>query len=505
MSDIIAPMANMDIAAIRADVEPFQSELTDEFYRNYAGLKEGMSSAPIYSKYAHLFSEDAISAIKSSLDAKEGSEDVRWLKYLRTFSTMGHMDNSVKELTDKVVTFEARAEVEFEGKSIPYRFVPIEIRNEPEHDRRTKLFEAKLVQTEQMNEMLLDRMSTLHDLSGMLGFKNYRELCSTLKGVDYKALEEQMEELLRRTEKLYVESMDELLMKRTGLPLTEAWTYDIPFAFKGEEFDRYFEKGELVGSLSSTLRNIGLEPDKYDNIHIDMEERPRKAPRAFCSPVKVPDDIRLVIMPVGGWKDFETFFHEGGHAWHFGNTDGRLPAEYRYLGDNSVTESFAFLFAYLTSNKLWLQETLRMKQVDEYIRFVLINKLMFLRRYAGKLIYELKMHSSRINPEFGDVYRVCLQRALKFRHTGKHYLEDVDDGFYCAEYLRAWILEGQLREAMTEEFGEDWFRNKKAGARLSELWSYGQKFKADELVKTVGFVDLDPEPMLRDIERGLTG
>jgi hypothetical protein len=498
-------MANLDIATIRADVEPFQSELTDEFYRNYAGLKEGMSTAPIYSKYAHLFSEDAISAIKAFLDAKEGSEDVRWLKYLRTFSTMGHMDNSVKEITDKVVTFEARAEVEFEGKSIPYRFVPIEIRNEPEHDRRTKLFEAKLVQTEQMNEMLLDRMSILHDLSGMQGFKNYRELCSNLKGVDYKALEEQMEELLRRTEKLYVESMDELLMKRTGLPLTEAWTYDIPFAFKGEEFDRYFEKGELVGSLSSTLRNIGLEPDKYDNIHIDMEERPKKAPRAFCSPVKVPDDIRLVIMPVGGWKDFETFFHEGGHAWHFGNTDRRLPAEYRYLGDNSVTESFAFLFAYLTSNKLWLQEALGMKQADEYIRFVLINKLMFLRRYAAKLIYELKMHSSRINPEFGDVYRVCLQRALKFRHTGKHYLEDVDDGFYCAEYLRAWILEGQLREAVTEEFGEDWFRNKKAGARLKELWSYGQKFKADELVKTVGFVDLDPEPLVREIERGLTG
>jgi hypothetical protein len=505
MSDIITPMADLDIAKIRADVEPFQSELTDEFYLNYAGLKEGMSTAPIYSKYAHLFSGDAIGTIKSSSDAQEGAEDVRWLRYLLVFSTMGHMDNAVKELTDKVVTFEAGAEVELEGKSIPYRSVPIELRNEPDHDRRTRLFDAKLVKTEQMNILLLERMSTLHELSGVLGFKNYRDLCSTLKGVDYRALEEQMEELLRRTEQLYTESMDELLKKRAGLSLTEAWTCDIPFAFKGEEFDKYFQKSELVGSLYSTLRNIGLEPDKYDNVHLDMEERPRKTPRAFCAPVKVPDDIRLVMMPVGGWKDFETFFHESGHAWHFGNTDRRLPAEYRYLGDNSVTESFAFLFAYLASNKLWLQQVLGMKQPDEYVRFFLTNKLMFLRRYAAKLTYELKMHNSRVSPEFGDVYRTCLQRALRFRHTEKHYLEDLDDGFYCAEYLRAWILEGQLREAMTDEFGEDWFRNDKAGARLKELWSYGQKFKADELVKTVGFVDLDPEPMLREIERGLSG
>ena len=504
MTDIIAPMVSSELSKLRADLEPFQGELMEEFYQNYAGLKEDFSTVPIYEKYSHLFSEGAIEAVKSALEGSDEGENTRWLRFLRTFSTMGYMDNAVKRLTDKASTFETQTVVRFEEDDIPYRFITIKIRNEPDHDRRSRLFEAKLHETMKLNEILLERMATADDLSVVLGFKNYRDMCSTLKGINYAALEEQMEDLLRRTEKLYVETMDDLLGKMAGLPLAEAWSYDVPFAFRGEEYNKYFEKEKLIESFFSTLKGMGLKPEQSRNIHMDMEERPKKSPRAFCAPVIVPDDIRLVIMPVGGWRDYDAFFHEGGHAWHFGNARKDLEPEYRYLGDNSVTESFAFLFNYLPSNKLWLEKVLGMQDAVGYVRFELANKLMFLRRYAAKLLYEIKLHNARVSPAFQDVYRTCLQKALKFRHTEKHYLEDVDDAFYCAEYLRAWILEGQVREALVEQFGEDWFANQKAGSFLKELWSYGQKFTADELVKMVGYVDLDPEPILLEIERGLT-
>ena len=38
---------------------------------------------------------------------------------------------------------------------------------------------------------------------------------------------------------------------------------------------------------------------------------------------------------------------------------------------------------------------------------------------------------------------------------------------------------------------------------MKELWSYGQKFKADELVQTVGYVELDPDSLMEEIELGL--
>ena len=86
--------------------------------------------------------------------------------------------------------------------------------------------------------------------------------------------------------------------------------------------------------------------------------RPKKSPRAFCAPVQVPDEVYLVIAPVGGRDDYAALFHEAGHTEHYAHVDAALPVEYRYLGDNSVTEGFAFLFEHLTSDPEWLRRRL---------------------------------------------------------------------------------------------------------------------------------------------------
>jgi len=503
MSVIIGSMASLELGRVRGDLEAFQSELMAEFYGNYAGLKDELSTVPIYDKYSHLFSTLAIETVVKAGEDAPPEEDKRWQRYLRAFSTMGYVDSAVKGFTDKVNTWEAKTTISFGGEDIPYRMVPVRLRNEPDPETRHRLFEAKLDTMTELNAVLLERMAKAHDTSSELAFKNYRDMCSSLKGIDYKKLEESMEDLLRRTEKLYVEEMDKILREKAKLSLSDAWSCDIPYAFKGEEYDRYFSKDRLVGAFFETLKAMGMDPESYGNITIDTEDREKKTPRAFCAPIKVPDDVKLVIKPMGGWRDYESFFHEGGHAWHFGSTDRKLPAEYRYLGDNSVTEAFAFLFNYLVNDRLWLKRYLGFEDSGDYVRFALVNKLMFLRRYASKLVYEMKLHQAKVSPELGEVYRTTLQKALRFKHTDKHFLEDVDDGFYCAEYLRAWVFEGQLRAALVEKFGEEWFLSDKAGSYLRELWSYGQKFKADELVQTVGYIELEIEPLVQEIELGL--
>lgn len=503
LSEIIGSMASLELGRVRGDLEQFQSELMAEFYSNYAGLKDDLSTVPIYDRYSHLFSAEAIEAVVKAGEEASPDEDNRWQKYLRAFSTMGYVESAVKSLTDKASTWETRATVPFRGEDVPYRMVPVKLRNEADPDARHGLFEAKLEAMEELNACLLERMVKAHDTSAELGFKSYKDMCSALKGIDYKKLEDEMEGLLRGTEKLYVAEMDRLLEDRARLRLSDAWSCDIPYAFKGEEFDKYFSKDRLVGAFHETLAGMGIDPGSYANITVDAEEREKKSPRAFCAPVRVPEDIKLVIKPMGGWRDYEAFFHEGGHAWHFGSTGRGLPAEYRYLGDNSVTESFAFLFNYLVTDRMWLRRYLGLHESGPFVRFALVNKLMFIRRYASKLVYEMKLHQGRVSPDLADVYKSTLQRGLRFRHTEKHFLEDVDDGFYCAEYLRAWVFEAQLREAMREKFGEEWYFSDRAGGYLKELWSCGQKFTADELVQTVGYVELDVDPLVEEMELGL--
>ncbi|NIV43978.1 hypothetical protein GWN49_03715, partial [Candidatus Bathyarchaeota archaeon] len=80
-----------------------------------------------------------------------------------------------------------------------------------------------------------------------------------------------------------------------------------------------------------------------------------------------------------------------------------------------------------------------------------------------------------------EVYKKTLEETLKFKHPKNRFLTDWDDGFYCTQYLRAWIFEEQMRATLKERFGEEWFNNKKAGAFLRNLWAYGQKYDAVEL------------------------
>jgi hypothetical protein len=45
----------VDLEAYRRSAEEFVSELTGEFYRHYAGLKEDYEIEPIYARHAGLF------------------------------------------------------------------------------------------------------------------------------------------------------------------------------------------------------------------------------------------------------------------------------------------------------------------------------------------------------------------------------------------------------------------------------------------------------------------
>ena len=121
--------------------------------------------------------------------------------------------------------------------------------------------------------------------------------------------------------------------------------------------------------------------------------------RAFCATPGVPGEIYLVISPTGGRDDYEALFHEGGHVEHYAHVDPALPIEHRRLGDNSVTESFAFLLEHLTADPEWLGAALGAEDPGPVMRQARAVKLVMLRRYAAKIAYELDLHGAEPDPE----------------------------------------------------------------------------------------------------------
>src|SRR5439155_13741233 len=110
------------------------------------------------------------------------------------------------------------------------------------------------------------------------------------------------------------------------------------------------------------------------NIHLDTQTRPLKSPRAFCSTIQVPDDVRLVIKPSGGVLDYEALLHEAGHAEHYGNIDRTLSFPYRCLGDAAVTESYAFLLEYLMHEPRWLHRHLGITRPESFFQLAGFHK-----------------------------------------------------------------------------------------------------------------------------------
>ncbi len=100
-------------------------------------------------------------------------------------------------------------------------------------------------------------------------------------------------------------------------------------------------------------------------------------------------------------------------------------------------------------------------------------------------------------------YSSLLSDALKIRHPGVYYLDDLDDGFYAAQYLRAWIFEGQLRDFLVQRFGERAYAYPETGEVLKELFSKGQEFSVEELAGRLGLASLNLDPLYEEIDNNL--
>lgn len=495
----------MDIEKIRKDAELFTREMEEEYYQNLGGWKDELNLSAIYDKYAHLFQRSTVDAIRKIRDSSEG-EERRQNSMLYSFIAGEYIGNITKKLDEKYMAEDAKATVNIDGKEVPYRQISIMIGNEDSREKRSEMDDLTDPIVESHNEILKERMMKLHELAEDLGYRNYMEMTEDLKGFRVKPVMDMMKRFLSDTEKLYVEVMNSAL-EPMGIAVDEAERHDISYLFRAKDFDRYFPKDGVVSNWKETMKGIGIDPDSQKNIVLDTEERPKKYPRAFTMPLDVPDRVILFITPHGGQDDYQAMLHEGGHTQHFAHVSKAHPFEYKYLGDVSVSETYAFLFNYLPTDRLWLKRYLNMSdsEIDRYLNFAFLNKLFFLRRYASKIIYEMELHAKRDIEGMDERYKLIMEDGLKIRHKANRYLVDVDDAFYVAQYLRAWIFETQLRKEIIRKTQREWFMSENAGKILKEFWSYGQKYSVEELAEMLGYEGLDARPMTEEIISALRG
>jgi len=495
----------LDLTEYRRRAEDFIEALDREYYEHFSGRKEVCDTAAVFDRFPGLFTRDAVLELDALYEVTTDQEEKRRLMYLVTFAVDGYLEGETRHLRDEIANTEAAAGIEVDGETIGLRQSGVAQANEADAARRRRIQEARLDATERLlNPLLLRLWGEVHELAVGLKYADYLKLYATVKGHDYLHLRAELEGFLAETEGVYERSLDRLTRERLGVKLTDLQFSDLPYLWRAPSFDHAFSAERLVSSLRTSLAGLGIDLDAQTNVHLDTEVRPLKSPRAFCSPIKVPGEIHLVVLPHGGQDDYGALFHEAGHTEHFAHVAPDLPFEYRHLGDNAVTEGFAFVMEHLIVNRLWLEEYLELADSEPYRRFAAVNDLYFLRRYAAKLSYETELH--RMHGDLAsaaEVYSRKLSHATKVQVPPQNYLVDVDDAFYCAEYLRAWMLEGSFRIMLQDRYGLDWFHSERAAAWLKQMWADGQHWPAERLLLKHGGGRLCTDPLKHLFERVL--
>ena len=500
---------SLSVDRLRREGEAFTEELSREYYLASSGQKATAELQPIYAKYAAILGPDALAMVLELFrGAPADSEEFRGTRILTDMLVEAQSARELAALDEREIAWEGSAIVRLaDGRGIEYQRVAIDLANTVDARERHVIEEAraKLVESE-LAPLRRERFQRERDITEDIGVADgYNASFELLSGVDLNGLRAECDAFLRETQSMWDDVLPEFLRGRLGMTPAEVTRADALALFRAKEFDRFFPPASMESSIRKQVRDMGIDPTAAGRILFDTGDREGKRSRAFCAPVRVPNEVYLVMRPHGGQTDWNTFLHELGHALHFAYMRPDLPYEYRWLGDNSITEGYAMLFDHLMQDAGWLKRYTEVGpgNVQTFLRAVGFEELHFLRRYTAKLGYEIELYGGKLPWDaLPDLYTDRLTSATSFRYSPADAFVDVDPHFYAARYLRAWQLQALLTETLVERFDADWWRNPRAGPWIcSALFGEGQRELADEQARRVAGKKLTFDPLVRAVTR----
>jgi hypothetical protein len=463
----------------------FQTHLHHDQYLFFSGQKAQLETHHLTAEYSDLFSLATRTELQQELDTATRDIDRAAIQWLLANASHARLTSSVRALTDEIAAYEARATIVWEGDTISFPFAATILRDEPNPTRRHDLAARRAEVIKGCQDLRAERMETLHATAQALGAENYLTLYRQQRGVDYETLAAQLQSFLTQTESAYVAALSSALRREANVTLDEATSADLPYFQRLARFDCFFPAWQLKHAYRETFSGLGIFTYQQANIVIDDQPRPRKTTKSFHFPIRVPDEIKVLVTMQDGAHNYASFLHESGHAQQFAWTSRQLYPEFQFTGDGAVREAFALLFAGLLHDERWLSEMLSYSESYEFRHLLAVQKLLWLRRFAAKLHYEIELHAGQLTSTAGARYVELLTDAVRVRSDETEHLRDVEDGLVVADFLRAAAFEAQLREQLKTKFGSRWWSSRKAGDYLIDLWNTGGRYQAEEMAKMI--------------------
>jgi hypothetical protein len=494
----------LSASAFEEQLARYVYERSEEARAVRVGEKETSEQAAIVARYAGLFTRDQHAAIEREEQDASGDER-EWLFRLRQACEGGIIAAELAERADALENAILASRVAFQGEELPLRAAQARLAVLDGYEDRDRLGEITLTASARFNDDRLALMEAGERLDAELsGEPDPVERSAVLKGVDLHALAEGLEQASGELEDAYEELRRRWLDTILGREREEEpASAHVAYVRRMSPLAATYTKERAVSVCMETLLRLGFDLAAEQRIRLDLDDRPQKNPRACVIASDPPRVVHLITRAQGGLSDYQAFLHEAGHALHYAGCDAALPYAFRRLArDHALTEIYSFVVESLTHEPGWHAEHFGLPTAEaadraEATRF--LDAFLF-RRYTAKLRYELELWADFDHaPAYASRYEELVSRSSGFRYPRDGYLGDLDEGFYSADYLRAWIRAAQVREHLREVVGRDWWRHERTGEFLRSLFVRGTRPTSEDVAVQIGYDPLDTRPLVTEL------
>ncbi len=471
----------------------YHSELAREDYLYRSGQSARRDIAHIFSEYSDLFRLSVVEELRAKLnDVSESRQTERKsIRALIAFALEGNLTARARDVSEEIEDYQSASKVSWDGQQITFHQTEELLATEFDRQRRRELHARRAYVIKGTQDFQAERFEKLRTGSIELGFETYPAMRSQLRGLQFDKLEAAAARILETTESRYVSALAPLVARETGTSIDAATAADLPYLQRYTRFDAFIQPEQMLRIYRDLFSSFGFNTDKQSNVEIDAAIRSGKQGKAFCSPIQVPDEIKLVVNPNGGQWNYSKFLRAAGQAQAAAWTSRNLPLEFQIGGDKAVAEAWGMLLENLMLEESWLMGTFGFVESAEFRHALSALRLLKLRHQATKLRYELAFHSGKLTSGIGQYYAELMTEAVRVQFDEAEALNVISDDFRPADALRAAAFEAQMRDYLKTKFGSRWWASAKAGEMLIDLWNTGQQYSVEELAAMIGLGELD--------------
>ena len=330
------------LSEFRQRFDDFHTELHREDYLFRSGHKQSREIARIRGESSDLFKPSVIAELRAKLEETPKHREAERTSVMRliAFAVEGALLARAQDVSDEIEDYEANAFVDWQGGKAPFRASASLLASETDFARRRDLFARRAGVIEAAQDLRAERLEKLRDGAREMGYENRLAMLRELRGLDYEGTASRARAILSKTEGGYVNALASLLPREIGVSVDDATQADLGFLQKFTRFDHFFPRERMLGVYRELFAAFGFNSEKQSNLSIDSEPHPGKQPQAFCSPIRVPDEIKLSVNLNGGQGNYREFLREAGRAQLYAWTSRSLHPEFRLGGDRAVVEAW---------------------------------------------------------------------------------------------------------------------------------------------------------------------